>query len=91
MDAMVKTTKLLGLSEMEPIAKRATFAALVRYVPPSDDEKAIMTLGKVVTDTDGIFELYIPSERPQDAKVISCAKVSRLTGEVKVDVFLHPL
>ncbi|WP_143133376.1 hypothetical protein [Pseudoduganella namucuonensis] len=88
---MVNAAKLLGLSEMEAIAKNATFAALAGYVPPSNEEKAVMTLGKVVTDTEGIFELYIPSERPQDAKVISCAKVSRMTGEVRVEVFLQPL
>lgn len=88
---MVKTTKLLGLSEMEPIAKNATFAALAGYVPPSNEDKAVMTLGKVVTDTEGVFELYIPADRPQDAKVISCAKVNRMTGEVEVDVFLQPL
>jgi hypothetical protein len=45
----------------------------------------------MITDTEGVFELYIPSDRPQNATVISCAKVSRLTGEVKVDVFLQPL
>lgn len=89
MDTMVKTTRLLRLSEMESIAKNAIYAALVGHVPPSDEDKAIMTLGKMVTDTEGVFELYIPSVRPQDAKVICCAKVSRLTGEVNVDVFLQ--
>lgn len=88
---MVNAEKLLGLAEMEPIAKNATFAALAGYVAPSNEEKAVMTLGKVVTDTEGIFELYIPSDRPQDAKAISCAKVSRMTGEVRVEVFLQPL
>jgi len=88
---MVTRPELLGLSEMEPIAKNATFAALVDYVPPSNEEKAAMTLGRVLTDTEGVFELYVPSDRPQGAKVLSCAKVNRLTGEVKVDVFLRPL
>ena len=55
MDAMVKTAELLGLSEMEPIAKNATFAALAGYVSPSNEEKAVMTLSQVVTDTEGIF------------------------------------
>jgi hypothetical protein len=91
MNAMATTAGLLGLSEMEPIAKNATFAALANYVPPSNEEKSAMTLGRVITDTEGIFELYVPSDRPQDAKVISWAKVNRLTGEVKVDVFLQPL
>ncbi len=90
MEAMVKTTRLLGLAEMEPIAKNATYAALIGYIPPSDEDKAVMTLGTMVTDTEGVFELYIPADRPQDAKVISCAKVNRLTGEVNVEVFLQP-
>jgi hypothetical protein len=88
---METTAELLGLSEMEPIAKNAMFAALVGYVSPSNEEQAIMTLGKAITDTEGVFELYVPAGRPQDAKVISCARVNRLTGEVKVDVFLQAL
>lgn len=85
---MVDKKRLLTLSEMEPVAQEATYAALKRYSPPSNEDKKHLTLGKVITETEGVFELYIPAERPQDAKVISCAKVSRLTGEVKVEVFL---
>ena len=81
----------LKLSEMEAIAKDATRTALVGYTPPTAEEEKNLTLGSGLTDTEGIFELYIATDRPQDAKVISCAKVNRLTGEVKVDVFLQPL
>lgn len=92
MDAMVNTKKRkLNLSEMEVIAKDATRAALVRYAPPTAEEGKILTLGSGIMDTEGIFELYIATDRPQDAKVISCAKVNRLTGEVTVEVFLPPL
>jgi len=36
----------------------------------------------------GVFELYIPGERPRDAKVIARAKVHRVTGKVNVEVFV---
>ncbi len=88
---MVNNKRLLKLSDMEPIAKAATYAALMRYLPPSDENKKRLTLGKVITDAEGVFELYIPADRPQDAKVISCAKVDRLTGKVEVEVFLQPV
>ena len=89
---MVNTNKRkLNLSEMEAIAKEATRAALVGYTPPTAEEDKNLTLGSGITDTEGVFELYIATDKPQDAKVISCAKVSRLTGEVTVEVFLQPL
>jgi hypothetical protein len=91
MDAMVDKKRLLKLLEMEPIAREATYVALMKYLPPSDEDKKHLTLGKAITDTEGVFELYIPADRPQDAKVISCAKVNRLTGDVKVEVFLAPM
>lgn len=88
---MVSRTKLLQLSEMEPVAKEATYSALKAYMPPSDEDKKSLTLGKVLTDEAGIFELYVPADRPQDAKVISRATVNRATGEVTVEVFLPRL
>ena len=50
MEAMVKTIRLLGLAEMEAIAKDATYAALIGYIPPSDEEEAVMTLGTICPD-----------------------------------------
>lgn len=89
---MVNTRKRkLNLSEMEAIAKDATRAALVEYTPPTEEDDKNLTLGSGITDIEGIFELYIAADRPQDAKVISCAKVNRLTGEVTVEVFLQKL
>ncbi|MFM2448598.1 MAG: hypothetical protein RIS44_1048 [Pseudomonadota bacterium] len=83
---MVTKASLLKLDEMEAIAKKATHDALKAYPRPENFEN--LTLGSGITDSEGIFELYIAGERPRDAKVISCAKVNRSTGEVKVQVFL---
>jgi hypothetical protein len=91
-DAVVSKTKLLQLAEMEPIAKEATYDALKGCMPPSDDDKKALVLGKMLTDEAGIFELYVPADKPQDARVISRATVNRITGEVvNVEVFLPKL
>lgn len=84
---MVKTDKLLKLSDMEALAKKATFEALQGYPKPKDNLKNL-TLGSGITETEGVFELYIAGERPQDAKVISRAIVDRASGEVRVEVFI---
>ena len=88
---VIAKRRKLNLSEMEAIAKEATKAAFVGYVPPTPEEERNLTLGSGITDTEGVFELYIATDRPQDAKVISCAKVDRLTGDVTVEVFLPPM
>ena len=88
---MVSKTKLLPLSEMEPVAKEATYEALKAYTPPSDEDKEVLVLGKMLTDEAGVFELYVPADNPRDAKVITRATVSRATGQVAVEVFLPRL
>jgi hypothetical protein len=88
---MVTKGKLLKLAEMEAIAKEATHNALSRCAPPSAEDKKQMTLGKVLTNEAGVFELYVPADKPHDAKVISRATVDRVTGKVTVEVFLPPL
>lgn len=81
--------KLLSLDAMEPIAREATRRALSEYPEPPKEEQANWTLGKFETEAEGVFEIYVPSERPLDAKVISRARVNRRTGEViSVEVFL---
>lgn len=75
------------MDEMEPIAREATRRALSYFPEPSKEEQANWTLGKFETDTEGVFEIYIPSERPSNAKVISCARVDRRKGEVSIEVF----
>lgn len=83
--------RTLKLSEMEAIAKEATRAAMVGYVHPTVEEEKNHTLGSGITDAEGVFELYIATDRPEDAKVISCAKVNRLTGVVTVEIFLQSM
>ncbi|MGI0495502.1 hypothetical protein ACN4EG_27305 [Alkalinema pantanalense CENA528] len=73
---------------MEKIAQTATKAALTGYdIPP--EVRSLLVLGTVFMGDFVMFELYIPTPRPQDAIVISQATVSRMNGEVKVDVFLN--
>lgn len=81
--------KLLTLDAMEPIAREATRHALSNYSEPSSQEREEWALGKFETASEGVFEIYIPSERPLDAKVISRARVDRATGKVNVEVFLE--
>jgi hypothetical protein len=83
--------KFKKLEEMEFIAKKATHDALLPYPRLEGDDLKNLTLGTRVTDSEGIFELYIAGERPLDAKVISCARVDRRTGAVSVEVFLEKL
>lgn len=78
----------MKLADMEPIAKEATYKALSRYVAPSEEVRQYLTLEKILTDESGVFELYVPDDKPQDATVISRATVDRVTGDVKVEVFL---
>jgi hypothetical protein len=80
----------LSLSQMEPIARDATRTALMRCRPLTDAESASLTLGSGIEGDEGVFELYLPATRPQDAKVISRAIVSRHTGAVHVEVFIEP-
>ena len=87
---MVKERKR-SLTDMEEAARAATAEALRGYPPPSGQDRDNLTLGKQLTDEEGIFELYVPGERPQDAKVISRAVVDRVTGKVAVEVFLPPI
>lgn len=86
---MVVKNKFLSLDEMEPIARAATRQALSEYPEPSKEDQALWTLGKFEDEREGVFEIYIPSERPLDAKVISRARVDRSNGVVSVEVFLE--
>jgi hypothetical protein len=89
MDPVVKHNRPLTLGEMESIARDATREALTGYRQTTNREH--LTLGSELTDTQGLFELYIAGERPTDAQVISRAKVDRFSGEVDVEVFLDRL
>lgn len=80
--------KLMSLDEMEPIAKEAMRLALGEYPEPSKEDQSDWTLGKFETEGEGVFEIYIPTKQPLDAKVISRTRVNRKTGVVNVEVFL---
>jgi hypothetical protein len=87
--AMAVKKELLRLDEMEPIAREATRWALSEYAKPPVAEQGAWTLGSFDTEVEGLFEIYIPSGQPLDAKVISRARVNRHTGEASVEVFLE--
>ena len=87
METMVKQSKKL-LADMEEAAKSATYQALLAYLPPDPEENVKLALGKIYTNSEAIFELNVPGERPQDAKVISRATVNRVSGKMVVEVFL---
>jgi hypothetical protein len=81
----------LNLSEMEALARNATRAALGAYTPLTEEEKKELTLGSSLSDIEGVFELYLAKDKPQNAKLVSCAKVDRFAGEVQLEIFLQPL
>ena len=80
--------KLLSSKEMEPLARKATYETLKGYLPPPEEDMKNLTLGISDNDDYGLFELYIAAERPEDAKVLTEARVDRRTGAVEVKVFL---
>ena len=82
-----KENAQVGCKKMEPIAKEATRDALKTYIWPSGRDEDL-TLGIRLEDEYGIFELYFSGERPEDAIVLTEARVNRITGEVSVKVFL---
>jgi hypothetical protein len=84
MEAM---SKRMTLSQMEPIAREATRQALRdKDIPESLWDQ--MTLGSGYEDAYGVFELYVPGPKPQDAKLVSRTKVHRDTGEATVEVLI---
>lgn len=81
-------SKLLNLEQMKPIAQEATKRALTAYSsdPRLHDER--LSLVSTIDEEYGIFKLILTAERPRDAKILTCAKVNRDTGEVDVEIFL---
>ncbi len=74
------------LEELQEIARKMTFAALERYEIP-EEYRPLMTLGVFFEGESRVFELYVTGETPQDAKVISQARINSLTGEGSVKIF----
>lgn len=75
------------LDALEPIAREATREAL-RGRPITDEIRANLTLGRYIDGEYGVFDLYLPADRPQDARPIATTRVHRVTQEVAVEVFI---
>ena len=79
--------KRLKLEELQERARALTSEALKDYEIP-DAMRAKIALGTLFDGEDRVFELYIPGERPEDAIIISRARINSFTGEGAVEVFL---
>ena len=87
---MTKKSKRQGLSleQMREIARQLTQETLRAYPPPWTFRKEDLVLGSGIFEGKGGFELYIPAERPEDAKVITRVEVDSQSGEATIEVFL---
>lgn len=75
------------LDELEVIAAKATRQALEPYVIPDKIRKNLVR-GIAFEGDERVFELYVPGERPEDAVVISEARINAIDGSViNVQVF----
>lgn len=72
-----------SLKELEDIAATATREALQQYHFPEHIRDQLVR-GVLFEGDYRIFELYVPGERPEDAWVISQARVHSVTGDVQV-------
>jgi len=72
------------LSELQEIARVATFSALEGYEPVPEAWRTNLTLGTFFENGFCIFELYVAGSRPKDAITISSARVNRETRAVEV-------
>lgn len=77
-------TRPKELDELREIARLATRKALEEYEPFPKEWEKDLTLGTFFDGEDRIFELYIARERPDDAIVISAARVNRKDRSVQV-------
>jgi hypothetical protein len=77
----------LKLKDLESRARTMTREALKAYQLPPDIRDQL-TLGTFMEGDMIVFELYVPGERPQDARVISRATLNSTTGIGEVEVFL---
>lgn len=74
------------LDELKEIARLATYDALKEFEPLSIDWRNNLTLGSGIDGDYGIFELYVAAERPENAVIISSARVNRKTRAVEVTI-----
>lgn len=74
-------------AELEGIARDLCRETLKAYSLPENVRKDLC-LGTQILDDRRTFELYVPGERPEHARVIVRVEVDALTGEASIEVFL---
>ncbi|MDB5805165.1 MAG: hypothetical protein JWN73_2487 [Betaproteobacteria bacterium] len=75
------------LDELQELARSATQDALLDYESVPKEWKENLTLGTFFPDDEHrIFQLYVATERPSDAIIISTARVNRNTRLVDVTI-----
>jgi hypothetical protein len=78
--------QIKGLDELQEIAPLATYDALKEFQPLPAEWQANLTLGVGIDGDYRVFELYVAVERPEDAIVISSARVHSKTKLVEVTI-----
>ena len=79
---------MLSLDEAQEIAKLLNREALKTHKIEDELWSQVVLSSGLEGDT-AIFELYIPGERPEDARLISQAVINRYTGRGEVKVFIE--
>jgi hypothetical protein len=74
------------LDELKEVTRVATYNALKAFQPLPAEWEDGLTLGAGIDGEYGVFELYVAAERPEDAIVISSARVHRKTRSVEVTI-----
>lgn len=75
----------MKLDELQEKARQLTFEILQGYIIP-DDIRDKLVIGTMLEEGRRIFELYVPGEKPSDARVISRAIMDPETGQGTVEV-----
>ncbi|WP_395689818.1 hypothetical protein [Caenimonas koreensis] len=77
--------KQIPLDKLQERARQMTRLELMKFVIP-DELQTNLTLGVQFDGDFRIFELYVPGERPSDARVVSRARLNIYSGEGQVQV-----
>ena len=80
-----KQRKPIPLDQLQERARLMTLEALDCYVIP-DEIRPNLTLGVQFDGDFRVFELYVPGEKPSDAKVVSRTRLDTFSGEGAVEV-----
>lgn len=81
----MNNNKRKKLEELQEIARRMTITALAEYDLP-DDYRRGAVLGTQWDGEDCIFELYLPGERPADAKVFARTRLNSRSGRGQTQI-----